>query len=120
MIRTKTFITREIKNLEAKKEALIEELSLLNNMAKQVGKMPFTSTKRVIQRELILIEGKIAFANWVANTSEKSLPKVKDGKKKRKEKKKGKQPEYGFDLKKTATIAVYPKQKEEPVKPVKK
>lgn len=84
MIRTKAYITREIKRLESKKERLEEELYLLNNMATQVGNMPFNNTKTVIKHELTIIEGKLTFANWCANTSEKSLPKIKDKKKKKK------------------------------------
>jgi len=89
VIRTKSYITREIKRLESNKSELEEELRLLNNMGKLSAQTPFIKTKQVIKHELIVIEGKLAFANWCANTSEKSLPKIKDKKKKRKEKKDG-------------------------------
>ena len=105
MIRTKAYIIREVKRLEANKAKLEEELKLLNNMAKQVGNMPFTSTKRVIQHELLIIEGKLNFADWCANTSEKSLPKIKSKKKKKRKEK--------AEFKKGDKIAVYPKQKTE-------
>jgi hypothetical protein len=122
MIRTKSYITREIKKLEADKDRLNEELNLLNGMVKQVGQMPFTSTKRVIKHELTIIEGKLSFAKWIENTSEKSLPKIKENKKKKRkeEKKKNKNYAPGFDLKVNPEIVVYPKQKQEPVKSIKK
>jgi hypothetical protein len=111
MIRTKSYITREIKRLEADKERLVEELNLLNGMVKQVGKLPFTSTKRVMRHELIVIEGKLAFAHWCAETNEKDLPKIKEKKKKKKERKKDKAMHSpGFDLKKSEGIVVHPKQ----------
>lgn len=102
MIRTKAYILREIKRLESKKEKLEEELYLLNNMATQVGNMPFSNTKAVIKHELTIIEGKLSFAEWCANTSEKSLPKIKDKKKKRKEKKRE-------TILKRGNLTVYPK-----------
>jgi hypothetical protein len=104
MIRTKAYILREIKKLEERKDNLLEELQLLKGMAKQVGQMPFNHTRKVILHELTLIDGKISFAEWCANTSEKSLPKIKGGKKKKKwkEKKKDKKvaekPAEGFNI----------------------
>ena len=86
MIRTKAYLLREIKKLETTKKKLEQELSYLNSMTK-LAEVGFAKTKRVIRHELIVIEGKLSFAEWCLNTNEKDLPKIKDKKKKKKGKK---------------------------------
>jgi hypothetical protein len=53
----------------------------MNRLGKQTPDPLFISSKDVIKREILKLEGKIEFALFVANTSEKDLPKIKSKKK---------------------------------------
>ena len=82
MIRTKAYILKELGRLRKCEKKLQQELDMMNKLGGQVKEhLFFETTKKVIKKELITIGGEIKFALWVANTSEKSLPKLKKKKK---------------------------------------
>lgn len=87
MIRTKKHILNEINKLRKKKKTLSVELLLLK---KAGGPDMFSKTSKVLERELIKLEGAIEMLMWVAHTNEKSLPKPKP---KKNAKKKTEKPE---------------------------
>lgn len=80
MIRTKAYLIREITRLKKQKAKLAEELHMLkayNNMAPE-----FKKSISIISKEIEKTSIKIETIHWVANTSEKQLPKIKKKKKK--------------------------------------
>lgn len=82
MITTKGYITREIAKLKKTRKQLKQELGTLS----QTGpvKDAFKNANIILQKELITIDAKIAAFLWVANTNQKSLPKLKVNKKEKK------------------------------------
>jgi len=82
MIRTKSYILREIARLKKQKAKLTEELNMLkayNKISPELKK-----TISLVSKEIETILVKIETLYWCANTSEKQLPKIKDKKKKEK------------------------------------
>jgi len=73
MIRTKSYILREIKRLEKRKKKLGIELYILQKTGGGVLQLAIANN----QKEVLKIEGKIEAHNWTAFTSEKDLPKIK-------------------------------------------
>ena len=74
MIRTKTYILREIKRLEKRKKKLeIESLTLTKTGSTE----QFEIILEIAKKELIEITGMIKAHQWQALTDEKSLPKIK-------------------------------------------
>lgn len=81
MIRTKSYVLREIRTMRRKKRRLQEELRVLNAAG---DKEMFRTSAKVIQHEVDAITAKIEFGLWIANTSEKDLPKIKKKRKSQK------------------------------------
>ena len=78
MIRTKSYILREIKRLEKRKKKLeIESLTITKTGSAE----QFEITLEIIQTTLIEITGMIKAHQFQAFTDEKSLPKIKSKKK---------------------------------------
>ena len=79
MITTKSYLIREVSRLKKRKRNLKNELNTLS----QTGpvKDMFKTANEILEKELIIIDAKIVALLWVANTSQKTLPKVKKDKK---------------------------------------
>lgn len=75
MIRTKKYLLKELSKKRKTMKKLQDELVIMNNK-KHLGDT-FASSKVVLRKELLLIQGDIRTLLWVANTSEKTLPKLK-------------------------------------------
>lgn len=80
MIRTKSYIDREISRLKKRKSRLTKELEVL----KSYGRISVELKKSMIlvTKEIESIASKIEALQWCANTREKDLPKIKKKKKK--------------------------------------
>ena len=83
MIRTKKYLMREISRLRKTKKRLQEELDTLKKMEEMKSAL-FTKTGNVLRKEILSIEGTIKGILWVANTNQKTLPKIKTKTKKAK------------------------------------
>ena len=79
MITTKSYILREVAKLKKKRRGLKAELVTLNNTGPV--KDMFKNTTIILEKELVIIDASIETFLFVANTSQKSLPKIKKKKK---------------------------------------
>ena len=80
MIRTKSYLLREIAQLKKKSEKLTEEVNMLKSINKQNAGLK--KTVPLVVKEIEHISVRIETLYWCANTSEKQLPKIKKKKKK--------------------------------------
>lgn len=83
MIRTKAYLIREIAQLKKRKAKLIEERETVEAINK-MGSSGLKKTIPLIDNEITHINEFISALYWVANTSEKQLPRLKKKKKKKK------------------------------------
>jgi len=84
MITTKSYLIREVSKLKKRKRNLQTELQTLS-MQGPVKDM-FKNANEILEKELVIIAAKIEVLLWVANTSQKSLPKIKKHKKSKRNK----------------------------------
>ena len=80
MITTKSYLIREISRLKKKRRKLKNELVTIGQSG-QVKNL-FKIANSILEKELIVIDATIEAYLWVANTNQKSLPKIKNKKKK--------------------------------------
>ena len=80
MIRTKSYLLREITRLKKKQAKLNEEVKVLKSINKQNAGLK--KTVPLVTKEIEYISVRIETLYWCANTSEKQLPKIKNKKKK--------------------------------------
>lgn len=80
MITTKSYLIREISRLKKKRRKLKNELVTIG----QTGQVKdlFKIAHTILEKELIILDATIVAYLWVANTNQKSLPKIKNKKKK--------------------------------------
>ena len=80
MITTKAYLIREITKLKKKKRNLKYELVTLG-FSLPIKTM-FKNANAILEKELIILDAQIESLLWVANTNQKTLPKLKSKKKK--------------------------------------
>lgn len=81
MITTKSYLIQEVSKLKKKKRKLKSELVTIGHTG-QVKNL-FKIASSILEKELIILDATIEAYLWVANTNQKTLPKIKVKKKKK-------------------------------------
>ncbi len=82
MITTKSYLIQEVSKLKKKKRKLKSELVTIGHTG-QIKDL-FKIACSILEKELIILDATIEAYLWVANTNQKTLPKIKDKKKQKK------------------------------------